>query len=260
MSSLLRAWYVLIALGFVTFIFTAFLGQAPHNLSSAVATPLNLFFTATSNVREVAISLRDRRDLRAENATLSEDLAELKTSYRELELALERATELLDVQTHQSSGALLSVPVAGLSSSSVIKELQLAKGTSSGVVKDMPVTTTQGLVGIVTGVSANRATVRTLIDPQSRIGVTVRGKGGQGVAVGLPGGGFQIINYREVTEVEKGDVIETSSLGGFFPRGILVGEVAETPRRNANNLQIDFLAEPAVDVTTLLEVILIRPQ
>ena len=260
MSSLLRAWYVLLALGFVTFILTALLGQTPHTLSSAVATPLNLFFTATSNVREAVSNLVDRRDLRTENSTLKEEIALLETSKRELEIELERASELLWVQTNQSSGAVTTAAVSGLSSSSVLKELQLAKGAEDNIVKDMPVTTSQGLVGIVTGVSANRATVRALTDPQSRVGVTIRGKGGQGIAVGLPGGSLQIINYREVDRVEKGDVIETSSLGGLFPRGIFIGEVAEIPRRNANDLQVDFLANPAVQIPTLLEVVLIRPQ
>jgi rod shape-determining protein MreC len=68
-----------------------------------------------------------------------------------------------------------------------------------------------------------------------------------------------VINFIEDDTVEVGDIIETSSRGGLFPRGITLGKVIEAPERDPNDLRIEFVIEPAVELTTLSEVTLIEP-
>lgn len=257
---MLRAWYVFVALAVLTFLFTAFVGQTPYAFTSVVASPVELPARVASNLRNVGISLADRRDTKALNESLSLRVAELEESKRALELDNERLELLLNVRRNQSPGALLSAPVTGISPGAVIKELTLGRGTRDGVRADMPVTTPDGLVGLVTDVLPGSSRVRAITDPQSRVGVSVLERGGQGVAVGLPGGKLRVTNFIEDERVQVGDRIETSSRGGFFPRGITVGRVAEEPVRNPNDLRIEFVVEPVVDTTTLLEVVLIRPQ
>jgi rod shape-determining protein MreC len=257
---LLRAWYVFLALGLLTFIFTAFLGQAPYVLSSAVALPTQLPYRLAANLRQAAISMLDRRALRLENQSLQSQLAESETKRRQLELDLERLEDLMAVREAYSPGAVSSLSVIGISPGAIIKEVTLAGGQNRGIRPNMPVTTPQGLVGLVTEVLPHSSRVRAITDPQSRVGVTVRGRGGQGVAVGIPGGRVRVLNFIEDETVRLGDVVETSSRGGFFPRGITIGTVVELPPRDPNNLRSELVVEPAVDVTTLLEVVLIEPQ
>jgi rod shape-determining protein MreC len=260
MSSLLRAWYIFLALGFLTFILTAFLGQVPFRLSSGVALPTQLFFRVASNIRDTAISAADRQTTLAENAALKESVGNLETTNRELQIELERLQQLLKVRETQSPGAFLTAPVTGISSSPVQRQLTIGRGSNSGVRVNTPVTVPAGLVGIITEATERNAVVRTIADPESKVGVTVRERGGQGIAVGEPGGSVRIINFIEDEPVEVGDMVETSSRGGLFPRGILLGKVSEIPKRDPNDLRIEFVVEPAVDVTTLSEVTLIEPQ
>ena len=91
------------------------------------------------------------------------------------------------------------------------------------------------------------------------MGVTVEGKGGQGIAIGEVGGLVRVIDYFVDEALEVGDRVETSSRGGLFPRGILVGEIIRVDPQDPNSLRQEFLVRPAVEVQNLLEVALIEP-
>src|SRR5690606_2637456 len=124
----------------------------------------------------------------------------------------------------------------------------------------MPVTVPQGLVGIITEVTANTAVVRTIVDPQSRVGVSVRDRGGQGVVVGDVADQLRVTRFIQSQEVQVGDLVETSSYGGLFPIGVLVGVVQEVLPPDPNDLRRSFLVRPSVDLATLREVVLLAPQ
>lgn len=260
MSNLFRAWYAFLALGLVTVVLSALVGRVPAELTSAVALPHNLLYRAGINLRLAADGLADRRDLRAEVARLTDTTARLEARNRELALQVEQLLQVVQIREAQSPGVVATAPVTGLSTSALVERLTLGKGSRDGVQESMPVTVPQGLVGIVTDVTANSAVVRALTDPQSRVGVTVRGRGGQGVATGMSGGHLRLTDFIEDQEVQVGDLVETSTYGGLFPRGVLVGEVIEVLPKDPNQLRRSFVLRPAVDLSTLLEVALIAPQ
>lgn len=260
MSSLLRAWYLFLALGLLTFVFTALVGRPPAELGAAVALPHNLLYRAGVNLRSTAVALADRSDLRAQVERLRDRNAGLEQQVRDLTLQVERLSEVVRVSQDQSPGVVTTAPVIGMSSGEVLERLTLGRGRRHGLLDGMPVTVPEGLVGIVTDVTPGNAVVRAVTDPQSRVGVSVRGRGGWGIAVGEIGGLIRVVDYVEADPVEVGDIVETSSYGGLFPRGVLVGEVVDVLPRDPNELRRTFVVRPAVDLSTLLEVALIAPQ
>lgn len=260
MSSFFRSWYVFVALGLLTFVFTAFVGTLPANVSSAVALPHDLLHTAASNLRATATSLTDRRALLVEVDALENALALEVERGRQLELRLQELETLLNVRRRQSPGAVLVAPVVGRSSGAAVDTLTLAIGRRDGVVRGMPVSVPDGLVGIVIDVGEARTLVRTVLDPQSRVGVSLRGQGGQGVAVGDLGGRVRVDRFIPEGQVQVGDVVETSSFGGLFPRGLRVGVVEEVLPQDPNELRRSFLVLPAVDLAMVTEVVLFTPQ
>ncbi len=260
MSSLLRAWYVLLALGLLTFVITAFVGRVPVDLTASIALPHNLLYRSGLNVRETLQSLSDRSDLRHQVSALQQRIAGLQQTNRDLQLRLERLQEVLSVRQEQSPGVVTTAPVIGGSSGPAFARLNLGKGTQDGVLQNMPVTVPEGLVGIVTAVSAHNAVVRTVLDPQSRVGVTVRGRGGQGIAVGEVGGRIRVTGFIANKPVQVGDKVETSSYGGLFPNGVLVGTVEQVLPPNPNELRRSFIVQPSVDLSTIGEVVLLAPQ
>lgn len=260
MSSFFRAWYLLLGLGLLTFVFTAFVGQVPRDLSAYVALPHEMPYRVGINVRRSIENLLERRDLQSEVARLTTEVSSLREQNRQLNLELERLREALSVREHQSPGVVTTAPVTGGSPGPVLTRLTLGKGAADGVLVNMPVTVPDGLVGIVTDVAADSAVVRTVVDPVSRVGVTVRGKGGAGIAVGEIGGRIRVTRFIEDAPVAVGDLVETSSYGGLFPRGVLVGTVEEILPPDPNELRRSFLVRPAVDLATQLEVVLTAPQ
>ncbi|CAN5781067.1 rod shape-determining protein MreC [soil metagenome] len=260
MSSFFRAWYVFVALGLLTFVFTAFVGTVPADVSSAVALPHDLPHTLARSIRGAASGISDRRALRAEVAAYRRELATESERARQLELRLQELEILLDVRRRQSPGAALVAPVVGRSSGAAVDTITLALGRRDGVVRGMPVSIPDGLVGIVIDVGESRTLVRTLLDPQSRVGVSVRGRGGQGVAVGDVAGRVRVDRFIPEEPVEVGDVVETSSFGGLFPRGLRIGVVEEVLPQDPNELRRSFVVRPAVDLAMLTDVVLFTPQ
>jgi rod shape-determining protein MreC len=260
LSSFFRAWYLFLGLGLLTFVFAAFVGRVPLRISSAVALPHNLPYRAGVNLRGTVDALLDRRDLRANVAALELERDELAAENRALELELERLGIILDVREAQAPGVVTTAPVIGASSGPIIDRLEIGSGRSDGLIVNMPVTVPAGLVGLIVDVTEGRALVRTVIDPESRVGVTVRGRGGTGIAAGEVGGLVRVTRFNEADPIEVGDVVETSSVGGFFPRGVQVGVVESILEQDPNDLRRSFLVRPSVDFGTLLEVVLSVPQ
>ncbi len=260
MASFFRAWYVFVGLGLLSFVFTAFVGAVPADVSSAVALPHDLVGIAGRNLRATGVALTDRADLRADNAALRDALAGSEAAARQLELRVQELEALLEVRRNQSPGAVLVAPVVGWSRSAAVDTLTIGAGRRDGVVRGMPVSAPAGLVGIVVEVAETRAVVRTLLDPRSRVGVAVRGKGGQGVAVGEVGDLVRVDRFIPEESLREGDVVETTSFGGLFPRGITIGVISEVLPQDPNELRRSFLVQPAVDLAALTEVVLFTPQ
>ena len=260
MASFFRAWYVFVGLSLLTFVFTAFIGVVPASVSSAVSLPHDLLANAGRNLRAGLVSMTDRADLRRENAELRSALATVQGSERQLELRLQELETLLEVRRNQSPGAVVVAPVLGWNRTAALDTLTIGAGRRDGVIRGMPVSAPEGLVGIVVDVAQTRSVVRTLLDPQSRVGVAVRGKGGQGVAIGEVGDQVRVDRFIPEGPVVVGDLIETTSFGGLFPRGIPVGVVSEVLPQDPNELRRSFLVQPAVDIATLTDVVLFTPQ
>ena len=260
MSSLQRAWFTFLALGLLTLVASGLVGQPPASLTAVVAMPHNLLHRVGTNLRLTAEVLADRTDLRQSLGEAQATIDELERENRSLSLTVQQLSEVLQIQADQSPGVALTAPITGVSSSSLLSRFTLGKGVDDGVRLSMVATVPQGLVGMVVEAGPNSSVVRSVVDPQSRIGITVRGRGGQGVALGLPGGLIRVTDFIEAEPVQVGDLVETSSMGGLYPRGVLVGTVVEVPAPDPNGLRRVFTVEPAIDMSTLLEVALISPQ
>lgn len=260
MSSLLRAWYAFLGLGLVTIALTALVGRMPAELTASTALPHDLLHRAGTNLRLSIDSLLDRRDLRGDVAALETELAAAEQQRRFLELEIQRLEQVLEVRRMQSPGVVATAPVIGGSVGPDVSRLIIGLGSRDGVTNDMPVTVPAGLVGLVSDVTGTTAVVRTVADPQSRVGVTVRGKGGQGTLVGDVASQLRVVRFELDGMIEVGDIVETSSYGGLFPIGVKVGEVIEVLPPDPNQLSRSFLVRPSADLATLREVVLLAPQ
>ena len=112
------------------------------------------------------------------------------------------------------------------------RSMTLARGERDGVAVGMPVLDSQGLIGVVSEVSARQCRVTTLLDEQLYVGVTDARSGLGGTLCGLvPGDIFCTLKYLESNQdyqsaLRVGDVIVTSG-SEQYPAGLPVGEIVQ---------------------------------
>jgi rod shape-determining protein MreC len=112
-------------------------------------------------------------------------------------------------------------------------------GSGQGVARGMAVVDADGLVGRVTQVSADYATVLLVTDPASGVAATLAG--GRGRAAGIVrGSGDRLLSFQPVradTPVRRGDPVVTQGYpGGVFPAGLPVGVVERVEEPGAASL------------------------
>lgn len=106
----------------------------------------------------------------------------------------------------------------------------LNKGSREGITPDMGVVaSSSGLVGIVRNVSDNFAHVISLLNSQTKISCSIKGRNGHGTLRWRNMDPLRM-NLEAMPKHEKvsiGDTVITSGYSTMFPKGILVGTVEE---------------------------------
>jgi len=135
------------------------------------------------------------------------------------------------------------------------RTLTLDRGTISGIMVDMPVVSTQGVIGRVIETLKHTSTVLLLTDPRSDIDVIIQRTRIHGIVEG--GSDKLILKYiRQFDDVETGDMVVTSGLSGIFPKGLQVGMVTRV-EKGEDNIFRYIEVNPSTDLRRLEEVLVI---
>ena len=139
-------------------------------------------------------------------------------------------------------------------------------GSRQGVARDMAVVDADGLVGRVTQVTADYATVLLITDPASGVAATLApgpepGNAGRRArprrkASGIvKGSGEQLLSFQPVragTPIRRGDPVLTQSYqGGVFPAGLPIGVVERVDPAGAASLVPRVAVRPYAALSTL---------
>jgi rod shape-determining protein MreC len=137
--------------------------------------------------------------------------------------------------------------------------LLISAGSRDGVRQNAIVVTRAGLVGRVTEVTPNTASVLMLTDQTSGAGAVVQRaeSRAKGVCKGDNSGMLHLNYLTANADIKPGDVIMTSGLGGVFPAGQVIGSVLSV-QTDEGNLNKTALVRPAVDFDRLEQVYVLR--
>lgn len=120
-------------------------------------------------------------------------------------------------------------------------------GAEEGVAVGMPVVAGGAvLVGRVAEVGPHTAKVQLLSDTGSDVAAMLQVSQATGVVAGQPDGSLRMLYIPQDEQVEVGDIVLTSGLGGGLPRGLVIGQVAEVYRQDVALFQ-EAVVRPAVD-------------
>jgi len=203
----------------------------------------------------------DLVNVRQENKELRESVKTLNARLlesRETLLANERLQKLLELKSSLNA-PVLAASVIGEDGAPWFKTLTINRGSADGLQEGMPVVAAEGVVGRVVKVSANSSRVLLLTDNASSVAGTIQRSRARGVVKGKGSGRCSLEFTLREEDVKVGDTIITSGVGGVFPKGLAVGEVAMVKKGEYGIFQT-IEVQPAVNITRLEEVIVLLLQ
>lgn len=158
--------------------------------------------------------------LREYNEQLISEHAQLE-EYKQENERLQSLLNLKDKYNLSGTGAR----VIGRSTQAWSQTVTIDKGTSSGVDSGLTVMGTSGVVGQVVSATSTNATVRLLTDPQSGAAAMVQRSRAEGIVRGSLSGILYLEDFDADADIQAGDVIITSGLGGSYTSGLIIGTV-----------------------------------
>ncbi len=236
-----------------------YLEQVRYALNIA-AYPIQLAVSSPSAAwRWVQETAETRDALRVDNARLI-------TRNRELELRSMRY-EALAKENDQLRGLQEALPpvaerwlvaeIVDIQLNSLRQRVIINRGTHNGVFKGQAVLDDKGLLGQTTHVGPWSAEVILITDPEHAVPVQIERTGLRTIAVGTGDTASLALPYLPANaDVQPGDVLQTSGLGGVFPAGYPVGRVAEV-HRDAVQPLAQVRAVPFASMNTDREVMLV---
>ena len=207
----------------------------------------------------------DTKALREENERLKFENMELDKRLRDAEILEDENAELREMLELQETEAKLDIEAARVISkdpSNYYSTFVINKGTDDGIEKNQPVITAQkAVIGQVYKVGSNWAEIITVIDPESGVGAMIERTGDLGVVEGdasLRLNGQCRLGYlSRDAEVQPNDYLETSGMGGVYPKGLLIGKVIEVKEDNATMSKY-AMVEPIADIERLNQVFVLK--
>ena len=238
------------------------------NLANTIASPFRSAYTAVAEwFNDKQKYYRDYTDLEEENRRLRQQIAQMEADVRQGQLDSEENARLRDLLGLQEERPDLTedIVLATITEHAVTNwtaSLTVSRGTNDGLeVGDCVMDENGNLVGTVSAVGTNWATILTLVDTDTSIGAQVFRTGELGVAQGnfaLMGQDRLRLDYLPAEcELLGGDLVVTSGLGGFYPAGLVIGSVEEVQLDDSGAASYAVLV-PAVDFDALQQVVILR--
>lgn len=213
----------------------------------ALAIAFLIYLTQGALINETLyrISSIFRYDISAEQQRLYGDRT-VQQLENEINLLRTQNEELKNILNYENRNPdnLVTARIIGRSPDSWWQIATLDAGSNQGIQEDDPVIAIGGLVGRITGVTANTSRVLLLSDYNSRVGATLNRTGYQGFVKGQSTQIGIMEFYQKVTDVQEGDFITTSNVSTLFPPDIPIGRVVSINlnRSPAPEAEIEFSA------------------
>ncbi len=206
MLSRLRIWA---ADGIGPFLYAV---SSPIETARETAADVKSYFALKAQVEALRLenqALQDweqqARDLQAENASLRELLR----------------------MTPNPRLSFISAPVVADASSGFVRGVIALAGVQDGVTKGQAAMVGNGMVGRVQDVGNRVSRVMLLTDINSRLPVLIERTRDQAILAGNNSERPEVSYLSRDADVKVGDHVVTSGVGGAFPAGLPVGEVAD---------------------------------
>jgi len=264
---------VLVSLGLITIYFRESSGGALHGAQRIGLSILMPFEVAGERVSrpfrdawgygaDLVGAKSENAKLRDQVAALQKELIQEQTAARENE-RLRELTRYISGPKFPDDYRAVVTRVVARPPSAYNQVVLVAAGSNDGIAVNDPVVTEDGLVGLVTEVTANGARVTLLTDQASAVSALVLQSDAAGIVRHGPSDGSALVLDRVGKDelVSEGDLVitagwRTGNLESLYPRGIPIGMVASVGQQDVD-LYKRIQVAPLVDFDSLNEVIVL---
>ncbi len=235
------------------------------NLISVPFTSVEKLFSYTGQQIEEGVGLfSDVQRLRDENRVLRENIDKLnneRTEYLRLKSENEDLKNVLKLKDELEGIELVGANVIAKDAGNLFNIFLTDKGSTNGIDYNMPVITSKGLVGKVSSSQPFSSKIISIIEDGSAVSAIVSKSRDLVIVKGdlkLAKEGLCRLEYiPQDLDLTQGDVIETSGIGGIYPKGIIIGTVKEV-RTGESDLDKYAIIQPAADLKRLSQVVILK--
>jgi rod shape-determining protein MreC len=209
-------------------------------------------------LQEFLTAPRDIASLRQRNAELEGEVAELQSQVIQLQQQVGQTqilAALVDFEQANPENRYQPASVIGRDPSPFLHYVIINIGSNDGILRGMPVVTNQGLIGRVEAVIADAARVQLITDPASSVNVRLQNADTEASLVGSVTGDVTLQLIPQDINIQEGDLVLTSGLGGGYPPDLIIGQVVSVRSRDFDLFQ-QATVQPVVDFNRL-EIVLV---
>ncbi|MBD3403111.1 rod shape-determining protein MreC [candidate division GN15 bacterium] len=217
---------------------------------------IGVFYYPFAKLNNLVVRL-SRVDI--ENRRLREALVEASVRLSMLEEAERENARLRSVLGFDppEGYSLMPAQVLSVSGGRTPTAAVINLGADDSVFINQPVINRAGLIGRISAVTPDFATVQLLTDPANRVAVRVADSREMGIVKYTMAEGMILDNFPIQGDIAPGRQILSSGLGGVYPAGLLVGSVISV-ERPPEAAFCDVTIEPAANFNSLEEMFLLQ--
>ena len=236
----------------------------PEVVVQGILTPFKAAGNALTQTAEKYYSYMFRYEaLEAENQALKADIAKMEDVARQADSVSrenQRLRAMLNFKETHESYELVDAYIIGWHSTDWNNTYTINRGSNSGIEVNMCAITANGeVVGLVTEVGLNYATVKTVLDSTLEISGTISTSGYNGMVSGGYIDGHNTLlkmNYLPSDSIIRNQDQVVTSGSTVYPRGLIIGNVVDAGFEDTGVAKYALL-ETAADIDSLEQIFII---
>ena len=231
----------------------SYLSAAVYPVHVLVNTPKNLFSAISGNINKQEKLDLINQDIKKENIILKSKIQQI---YK-LESENKRLRALLDSKPeHQNE--LIFAEIVSINNDVNKHRIMINKGSRENVYSGDVVSDSKGIIGQIIRDHIFGSEILLITDPEHAIPIEVARNGLRSIAIGVGNYDHIVLNYLPISaDINKGDVLITSGLGGKYPEGYPVATVESIANLTGEPF-LEIEAKPFAELQNINEVWVIK--
>ncbi|EXJ22825.1 Rod shape-determining protein MreC [Alkalibacterium sp. AK22] len=245
---------------------TPFVQQASNDITAVLGRVISAPTHAVTGMFDSITSLRGTYE---ENQRLKTEINRIYERQSEISVLRDenaRLQEELLLQNSLTDFRTISSTVISRSPDNWVDQVVVDRGSQDGVEVGMPVMSGNGLIGRISEVNPTSSKVVLLTNIEQTANqvsseIITEEEIVYGLISGYDSSGNRLVmsQITSTAEIEEGELITSSGLGGIIPRGLVIGEVEEVSM-DSHGLAQQVYVRPAADFENIRFVTIINRQ